>query len=220
MDGCCTPGGYEQVFDAREARRDAAHYRQHGLEPAARAMVEYLRGRGVSGSTVLDVGGGIGAVHIELLRAGAARAVNVELSGAYEQVARELLAEAGVGDRVEREQMDFARDAARVEPADVVVMNKVVCCYPDMPTLVTAAAARARRFLAISFPRRVWWIRLAVGAANLAYRVRRSAFRAYVHPPAAVLSQARAQGLRPVHDHRGWIWQAVVLERAQPSGGG
>jgi len=67
------------------------------------------------------VGGGIGAVEIELLRAGVTRAVNVELTPTYETAAGELLVESGLGDRVERLVMDFAEAGVEVQPADVVV---------------------------------------------------------------------------------------------------
>jgi magnesium-protoporphyrin O-methyltransferase len=140
--------------------------------------------------------------------------VNVELSAGYESVARELLEEAGLAERVERHLLDFAREAHALEPADLVVMHRVVCCYPDMHALVAAAAERAGRRLAMSFPRDVWWVRLGIRAENLWQRLRRRAFRAYLHPPPALLAAAESHGLRPAFGHRGWVWQAVVLERA------
>src|SRR5207247_1658949 len=92
----------------------------------------------------LEVGGGIGAIQLELLKAGAARAVSVELTPTYEDIARQLLDEAGLADRVERKVMDFAQAAAQVDSADVVVLNRVICCYPDMPRLAAAAADPAQ----------------------------------------------------------------------------
>jgi magnesium-protoporphyrin O-methyltransferase len=217
MTGCCDRGGYEAVFGAKTARANAKRYRRKGLDATARRMVAYLRGRGLAGRTLLEVGGGVGAVQLELLKAGADRAVNVELSAGYEDAARELLAEAGLAGRVERRLLDFAREARAVEAADVVVMHRVVCCYPDVDALVAAAAERARRSLAMSFPRDAWYLRLGIGVENLWQRLRRRSFRAYLHPPGAILAAAEAHGLRSAFAHRGWIWQAVVLERATGS---
>lgn len=213
MTGCCTPSDYGRIFDAREARRYAQQYRKHGLDPVARRMVAFLKARGLEGATVLEVGGGIGAIQVESLQAGAARAINIELSPAYEEPARALLAEHGLIDRVDRRILDFATGAGAVDAADVVVMHRVVCCYPDMTRLVDAAAGRARRLLALSFPRDGWWVRLGIWAGNLVNRVRRENFRAYLHPPGAILATASAAGLHPVLDHRGWFWQLAVLER-------
>src|SRR5437588_3037836 len=140
MGSCCSPKGYRWVFSERSARAEARRYRRRGLDATSKRIVEYLTTEGVEGLSVLEVGGGIGAIQIELLKAGAARAVSVELTPTYEAVARSLLQEHGLEDRVERRVTDFAEDGAAVEPADIVVMNRVICCYPDMPKLAGAAA--------------------------------------------------------------------------------
>ena len=92
----------------------------------------------MSGASVLEVGAGVGAIELELLAAGAARATDVELSGEYEEEAQKLLDEHGVADRVERRVGDFVTEP--VEPHDVVVLHRVVCCYPDVDALVGVAA--------------------------------------------------------------------------------
>jgi hypothetical protein len=210
---CCRATDYGEVFDRREARRNAARYRRKGLDGTARRMVGALAERGLSGATVLEVGGGVGAVQIELLRAGASSATGVELSPAYEDAAADLLREARLAERVERRVADFAAEPAVADAADVVVLHRVVCCYPNMPALVGPAADRARRHLAVSFPRDAWWMRLGLRAANLFFALRGRSFRVHLHPPAAILALAEARGLRPVLEHRGWIWQLAVLER-------
>jgi Methyltransferase domain len=162
---------------------------------------------------VLEVGGGVGAIQLELLRAGAARAENVELSPAYETYAGELLREAGLEGRVERHLLDFASQGDEVQAADVVVLHKVVCCYPDYEALVGAAAVHAKHQLLLTFPRESWWIRLGLSAANLIERLRRRTFRVYVHPPAAMIAVARSHGLEPTSRHRGRFWEFCGLER-------
>jgi magnesium-protoporphyrin O-methyltransferase len=204
--GCC------QLFDARRARSDARRYRRKGLDGHARPLVDYLRPR-VAGATLLEIGGGVGAVGIELLRAGAARATNVELSPGYEAEAAALLAERGLADRVGRRVLDFAARPDAVAPADVVVMHRVVCCYPDMVGLVGPAADRAGRLLGLTFPRGAWWVRWGIAAENLYQRLRGRAFRAYLHPPAAIVATAESRGLRTAFDHTGLFWRSVVLTR-------
>jgi hypothetical protein len=145
---CCAAKGCDEFFNERFARWLARRYRRRGLDKTARRMVGFLEERGISGRTVLEIGGGIGEIQLELLRAGAERTVNLELSPNYESIARELLREAGFEDRVERRLVDIAEQPAEVAPADAVVMHRVVCCYPDMPKLVGAAADHARRHLA------------------------------------------------------------------------
>ena len=162
---------------------------------------------------MLEVGGGVGALQLELLRAGATRAVNVELSPEYERFAAELARESGLEERLDRRIADFAAAPDEVEPADDVVMNRVVCCYPDVDALVGGAAGRARRLLVMSFPRERASIRLAFAAGNIWFRVTGSAFRAFVHPTRAVVAAAEARGLRLAHREQGVVWQIVALER-------
>src|SRR5438067_12176848 len=145
-----------EIFDERFARRMARRYRKRGLDPTARLLFESLRGKGHS---VLEFGGGVAEIEIELLRAGAEQATNVELSHAYETEAKRLLVEAGLEQRVEWRYGDIVANPELAGPADLVVMHRVVCCYPNMPGLVGAAADKTRRSLALSFPRDTWWMR-------------------------------------------------------------
>ena len=174
-------------------------------------MVGFLEQQGIAGATVLEIGGGVGEIHLELLRRGAERAVNLELSPAYDAEAARLAGEAGVQERVERRLHDIAVDPAAIAPADIVVLHRVVCCYPDYERLLGAAAAHARRALVFSHPRRNLISRVIVGAENLGFRLTRREFRVFVHPPAAMLAVLRRA--RAVGELRG-AWVRVGGARA------
>jgi magnesium-protoporphyrin O-methyltransferase len=213
MTSCCDPKGILRVFNEAEARKDARGYRRSGLDAEGRRVVDFLLTHGARGANVLEVGGGIGAIQIELLRAGAAHATNVELSPAYETIASELATEHGVADRIDRRVADFAVDHAGVGPADAVVLHKVVCCYPDMPGLVRPAAERARRWLVLTFPVDRWWVRAGLRLVNFGMAIFRNPFRAFVHDPRAMVEIAERAGLRTAATHRGPVWQLLALER-------
>src|SRR5690242_6006037 len=132
---CCNASGCDRMFDDRFARRMANRYRRKGLDKTARRMVDLIAANGLDGATVLEVGGGVGEIQIELLKRGASRATNLELSEAYESQAQQLLTDAELTDRVERRIVDIAASPQEVEPADVVVLHRVVCCYPDYAKL-------------------------------------------------------------------------------------
>ena len=215
MAGCCSSRGCDEFFSDKVARRDARRYRRRGLDANAQRLVDFVRHEGIDDRTVLEVGGGVGAIQLELLRAGAAGTVNAELSAAYEPHAAELADEAGLGGRSKRHVFDFAERGDEIEAADVVVLHKVVCCYPDYETLVGAASRHAKYELALTFPRDVVWMRLGLATLNLLQRIRRSAFRVYVHPPAAVLAVARAHGLELASRHRGPVWEFAGLIRPE-----
>jgi 2-polyprenyl-3-methyl-5-hydroxy-6-metoxy-1,4-benzoquinol methylase len=212
---CCSPPrGYTKLFSKRAARRDAKRYRRGGLDETAEEMISFLRGRGIEGASVLEIGGGIGAVQLELLRAGAAQTTNLELSPEYEDVARELAREQGVAERVERRLGDVVSQPDLAEEADAVVMHRVVCCYPDYDALVGAASERARRYLVMSFPRPRRLIRAGFGLVNFGARLMRWEYRTWVHPPEALVEAAERRGLRIASESRGRIWQVAALERA------
>lgn len=214
MDGCCDPGsGYQTTFGDRFARRIARRYRKHGLNKTQRQLVAFLTERGLEDASVLEIGGGLGEIQIELLRRGAAHVTNLEISQGYEARATELLAESGLADRVDRRLLDIATAPDEVEAADVVVLHRVVCCYPDYERLLGAAGDHARRLLVFSHPPRNLLSRVVIGWDNFLRRLRRNDFRAFVHPPEAMLEVLRERGLTPRFRHRGLAWQVVGLER-------
>ena len=214
MAGCCPSRDYHRFFNQRFARRLANRYLKRGLDQTAQRMVEFLEGLGLEGASVLEIGGGVGEIEIELLKAGAARAQNLELSPAYEQQARTLAAKEGVQGRLDWRLHDLAQDPGGVAPADLVVLHRVVCCYPDYARLLGAAADHARRALVFSYPPRNALSRAFYGVFNLVMRLTRSSFRGFAHPPGAMLGVLEDHGLRRTYERRSRIWQVAGLERA------
>lgn len=213
MGSCCNARGCDEFFDRRFAERLAKRYRKRGLDKVSRRIVGFLEACGVEGATILEVGGGIGVIQLELLERGAARSTNLELSPSYDDEARTLLHEAGLAQRADRLIHDLAGDPDGIEPADVVVLNRVVCCYPDYERLLTAAAEHARRLLVFSHPPRNAISRLFVTAQNLFLAARGREFRIFTHPPAAMMAVLEARGLRPTYAHHGVVWRIAGLER-------
>ncbi|WP_193598385.1 class I SAM-dependent methyltransferase [Microbacterium sp. YJN-G] len=218
MDDCCaphTPGGYDREFGDRFARRLARDYDRNGLTPTARRMVDFVSRGGVEGATVLEVGGGIGDIQLELLKRGAAKATNLELSGAYESEARRMLRNAGLLARAERVLgVDLAATPDAVDPADIVVLNRVVCCYPDYVRLLGAAADHARRAIVFSHPPRNWFTRTGVAVVNSWCRMVGHEYRAFAHSPAEMVAVLESHGLVPRYRHTERVWCIVGAERA------
>jgi hypothetical protein len=203
--GCCSTD-YRRFFSRKFAARDLKRYREQGLSETERDLVGLCGD--VSGATVLEVGGGIGALQLELLDAGAAQATNVELSGGYEEAAAELFA----GRDVDRRVGDFVTED--VQPHDVVLMHRVVCCYPDADELVGAAAVRTQRVLALTMPQERRWIGWGLGAVNVWLRLRRCGFRTYQHPFARVEAAAERAGLHlEQRKRRGLVWESAAFVR-------
>ena len=176
-------------------------------------MVDLLAETGLDGATVLEIGGGVGEIPVELLERGAARATALELSPAYDAEAEQLLAEKGFTGRVQRRLVDLAAEPTAVHPADVVVLHRVVCCYPDYARLLSAAAGRTRGHLVFSHPPRNLVSRTVVGMQNLVFRLSGSEFRTFAHPPAAMLAVLAEEGLTVRATGGGPVWRVVALSR-------
>lgn len=176
-------------------------------------MVDFLAAQGLAGASVLEIGGGVGEIQLELLRRGAARATNLELVSSYDAEAQRLAVQAGLADRMVRRVVDIAAGTEPVEPADVVVLHRVVCCYPDYERLLAAAADHAGRALVFSYPRRNIASRSAIGLQNALLGLTGKAFRAFAHPPEAMSAVLRERGLHPAYTHHGMVWQVLGLVR-------
>lgn len=208
--GCDT---FASIFDTRTAERDRERYRRAGPDRTTRLLLDLIRGRGVAGATVLDVGGGIGVIDLELLRAGAGRAVLADASPAYLAVARDEARERNLVGRIEILEGDFVRRSAGIEAADIVTLDRVVCCYHDMRSLVAASASRARRLYGLVLPRDRWLVRVGLWFEALYFGLRRSPYRPYAHRNRLVDECVAEQGLQPIAETGTFIWRVVVYER-------
>jgi magnesium-protoporphyrin O-methyltransferase len=202
------------MFTPRQARKSLEQLRRKGLGGLEREMLAVASSSGLEGVRVLELGGGIGALQAELLDAGAAHGEVVEIVGSYEPYARELARERGLEERTSFRVADVLDEPDAVAPADVVLMNRVVCCTPDGVALTGRAAALARRSLVFSFPRDVVWMRAAVALLNGGLRLFGRSFRVFVHPRSALVAAAEAQGLRLSGGGSGGPWEYVAFERA------
>jgi magnesium-protoporphyrin O-methyltransferase len=211
---CCTPTGYRTIFGAKTAARDARRYRRKGLTGSSKWLLNALTSDGVTERSLLEVGGGIGGLQIELLKAGASHAANVEIIDSYETTARTLITEHNLAKRIDRHIADFAQHPDETPVADIVIMHRVICCYPDPDALMTKACTHASERVAITIPRETWWVKLGFSSMNGWFRLRRIGFRAYVHPPAKMLELAASHGFHPTHHQRGPLWESHILQHA------
>lgn len=199
-------------FDSRMAENDLRRFRRRGPDPSTRLIVEELTRMSPAGRSVIDVGGGIGVIGHQLLRAGVASLVHVEASPAYLEVAKRQLAGAGAAASVDLRSGNFV-DLEGLSPADIVTLDRVVCCYPDAPSLLGKAASLCRDTLALSFPRDRWYVRLVVAAQNLFRRVAGDLFRGFVHPAATIAATLERAGMRRIAQCGTIIWQVEVYQR-------
>lgn len=211
---CCTGECFDSTFNERHAASQLRRYRKRGANKTTRMLLDALRAEGIRDASVIDVGAGIGIVHHELLASGARSAVHVDAARAHMRVAREEAARRGTAERVTFVHGDFVALADEISPADVVTLDRVICCYPDMERLIAASASRARRLYGAVFPRERWSMKRMAELGNFVWRLRGNPFRSYIHPTAGIDAAVRRQGftLRSVADTL--MWRVAVYARS------
>lgn len=210
--------GCPNTFSTKEADGDLKRYLKKGPDGTTRALIDAIVAEGVDGATLLDIGGGIGAIPLELLAAGAASAQSVDASEAYVAVARDEADRRGYGDRTSARAGDFVELAPEIEPADVVTLDRVVCCDPNLLGLLGPAAERARRMVGLVYPRQTWWNRIAARAIAGFGWLTRDTKRWHLHRTRDIDAILHGAGFRRREIERTLIWQVVLYVRPAGSG--
>ncbi len=211
---CCTgPCAAASHFNPMKAERDLRRYQSHGPDSSTRILLAELRRQSLEGLYLLDVGAGIGVIAVELASAGLASVTLADASAGYLEAARRHLASRNASGPAQFFLGDFAATADSVPDADIVTLDRVVCCYPDVEALLRGAAARARRMVAFTYPRDRWYVRAAVVLENSWYGLRRDSFRAFVHSPQRMASVLESAGFVRAARHATLQWAFDLYSR-------
>ena len=198
------------------------HLRLRWLGPEAtqRQLIEGLRAAGLEGAELLEVGCGTGYLHQALLRMGAARATGVDLSEKMLAIARDEAEAAGLGARTDYRRGDFTAMVEDLPDADIVMLDKVVCCYPDWQALVGRSLAKTRRLYALTYPRDRALTRAGMRIMGWGLGIARCCYRPYIHDPAQIQRAILEGGFRRVYRATTLSWLTEVYCRADPCQGG
>ena len=216
MSSCCTSKqcqGVEQLFDRKTADSDLADYLQNGAEKTTMLLLDQLKKSGFTGKSLLDIGGGIGAIQLEGLAGGLSAVTNVDASTAYSTVAQEEAIKRGVADKVTYLRGDFVQMAGEVKSADIVTLDRVICCYDDMPKLVGAASQKATQAMGVVFPVDRGVFKIGRFLLNAGMSLFRHPYRFFLHSTDEVIQIAKLNGLKPTFHKKHFLWQVLIFER-------
>jgi SAM-dependent methyltransferase len=218
---CCDADLARLGYDGLNAEADLERWRNGRLNPVTRELIDVVRAQGVGGARVMDIGAGVGAVHVALLEAGAATAIDVDASREYLATAQAEAERRGLGGRVEYRFGDIVDLADDLPTVDVVTLDSAICCYPDLEPMLAAATRSEPRLVGITYPRDVWWMRAFMRVYNLLAVVRRSPARYFVHRHAQLERWMAGAGYHNIHEGgiRAWrvvLYRSVVEARPSP----
>lgn len=215
MASCCSfTDSAKAHFSEKHVADDLARYRRNGPDITTRLLRDALAEAHLISGTVLDIGAGLGALSLELLDAGAASATAVDAAEAFVLAGRNEAARRGRADRVSFTHGDFAAIAPHLPAASLVVMDRVICCYPSYPTLLSEALGHASDAFAWSYPRDRWFIRAGIALENAMRKLRANPFRAFVHPVTEMQRTVGQAGFELVSRKQTPKWSIEVYRRA------
>lgn len=211
MNDCCGTGA--GACFTKSAARYARRYRRRGLDRAQRELRDGLLAEGISGRSVLDVGCGAGGLLIELLHRGASSGMGIDISQGMIEAAGLLARERGVATKVRFQTGDFAALEDDATRAEIVIMDKVLCCSSDPGGLIARASASGAENLAVSYPRDGFLPRASFTLMNFMGRVLRWSFYPCYHEPHALDRLLAATGFHEIRRSATPFWQIVILKR-------
>jgi len=207
---CC---GADRLFDLKGAQKEMKKFRKKGTDKSTNLLLNKLAENGIANKTLLDIGGGIGAIQWFFLRHGAAKTMDVDASTAYLRVAEDYAIENGWREKCNFESGDFSLLEKKIEDYDYVTLNKVVCCYPDYRSLLQSAIKSCKDQLALTFPIRNILSRMLVFLSGLYFRFKKNPFRTYNHSPREIELFIRSNGFEPVFKSIRFPWHVQIYMR-------
>jgi magnesium-protoporphyrin O-methyltransferase len=209
----CHCDATDRHFTVERAKEDLAAYWAQGPTGTAKLILESLGHLGITADTLLDVGSGVGVLHHELLDRGVGRAVHLEAAGAYVLLARGETLVRGHEGRVTFIHGDLIALGDELPSADLVILDRVVCCYPDLEPMISISTRKARQYYVLSYPHDRWYIRGHTRWQNYRRRRAGNSFRTFVHPVARIRELVRAAGFHVLRLRRTLVWEVLICGR-------
>ena len=213
MPCCPGPCAAAAHFHPKMAERDLRRYQRRGPDASTRILLAELRRWPLEGFHLLDVGAGIGVIAAELAGAGLASVTLSDASPSNLEVARRHVAPRYASRPAQFILGDFTVTADSLPDADIVTLDRVVCCYPEVEALLRRAASRARQIVALTYPRDKWFVRIAIALENFWFRLSGNPFRAFLHSPQRMASVLEAVGFERVARHATLQWALDLYRR-------
>lgn len=213
MGNNCCHQLYDTTFDRKRAESELKNYIRKGPRKDTRSLVEALRDLPLEGRSLLDIGGGVGTIVFELFKSGIDRATHVELSSAYRRAFLDEVEKQDLTDRVRSCRGNFVELQDQIEPADLITLDKVICCYDNYVELVGNSVAKARKWYAYSIPRDVWWVRAVHWLGERIKKLRGNTFTTFVHPPDKIEELVVQAGFKRIGQRHQREWLISIFEK-------
>lgn len=211
---CCQCEGIETRFNQEYVAKKLQRYHEKGPKESTRILIEVLTETLDNDMTLLDIGSGIGDIQHALLGEGVKESFNCEASSAFIDACKQEAERQGNANRITHIKGDFVDIVDSIPAADIVTLDRVICCYHDMPDLVNKSLSKAQKLYGIVIPIDKWWVKLGISIYyNLRFLIQRNPFRVFIHPNEAVETLIYNYGFRNIFSQVKGTWQISVYEK-------
>lgn len=178
---CCSPEGLEKIFTDKKAEKNLKKYKKKGPDPSTFKLLNAIPDEGVKGASVMDIGGGVGAIQMNLLNRGASNVVSIDASKGYLAVSRKEAKRLHYEDKIQYHYGNYLAHAPSLPDADIVTLDKVLCCSHEPYDIIRASASKCNRYYGIVVPRDRFSARFMVFFTQIGMWISGNPFRFHVY---------------------------------------
>lgn len=207
---CCDSN---MIFDTKSAKKEMKHYRKKGAIGATKKLINAMSGLPKENKTLLDIGGGIGAIQWEFLENGGSKTTDIDVSAGYLKVAEEFATEKGWQNKTTFSEGDINDVVNELDKHDFVTLDKVVCCYPDYELILNNTTANCSDYLALSFPMSGFISRAINKIGSIYFWIKKLEFKTYIHSNKLMEQLIESNGFTPIHKSIKFPWRVQVYKK-------
>jgi SAM-dependent methyltransferase len=189
-------------------------YKNKGLSRSSKLLLKFILDGNAQDKVILDLGCGAGGLSIELLKHGAQTSIGFDVSPRMIEAATELARATGFETRAKFQEGNAA--IADLPRSDIVVMDKVMCCYSEWRPLLENAMKASNGMIAFTVPRDEGItklpFRLALRIANY-FQKRREGVLFYLHPLGTIDKTLRESGYKRRKKQASRFWLVFLYSR-------
>jgi hypothetical protein len=229
MNDCCSfiaDGSAEDIdttFSRSIIANDLKRYHKYGPRKSSRILSSLIeQHRSQQDVSLCDVGSGIGSIAHAFLNGNSTAVTVVETSSAYIKASEEEAQKRGTHDRITYHHGDYVHLAYEIGSHDLMCLDRVLCCYPNMDSLVGLSAINTKSLLAIVIPRDTAFHRILIGTFHIIHSLwnllRPSAPPPpfYMHRLSDINETIKWCGLVPLVSKTTFFWRIALYQRSQP----
>ncbi len=193
-------------------------WKRRALKHPRRSCSESLDEIGFDNQSVLEIGCGTGFFHQTMVQSGASKATGIDISKKMIDYAQSLASKKGLAEKTAYSTGDFVETQDQYGDHDVMLLDKVICCYPDSETLIKLSTEKCRKSYALTYPRDSWIPRLSFGVIRFFLALARSGFKPKIYPVSWVREQIEQAGFKRKSSWNDYFWISEVYQRELESG--